>query len=156
MMAHDPGATPRLLILVGLVFQILEVVVVFGIALVLLFVPLLGGLLFLVGALGLVWLVLVYVYAYGRTRDGDFEGARAPTLVFAILSLITLHIVSGILYQIAYFELEKREPPAQLSWGRWSPPPPTPPVGSALRCPGCGETLSSGTRFCPACGRQLL
>lgn len=98
------GGTAKTLILVGLILQLIQVLVVFAFGLVTL-IFLIGILFIGASILGLIWLVLVFLFSYRPTGDGDYEGARTPTLVFAILSLLTVNLISGILYLIAYVKL---------------------------------------------------
>ncbi len=81
------GDTAATLILIGLIFQAIEVVVVLGLGLLIFFAPFFGALILGVGVLGLLWVVLIYIYSYRPTTSRDFEGARTPTLVFGILSV---------------------------------------------------------------------
>ena len=165
--------TARTLVLVGLILDAVGFVALLGVALALLtylVFPLLDGFLFLGGVLSLVWLVLVYTISYSRIRDGDLEEARTPTLVFAILSLITGGIVPGILYLIAYLMLGQALdqvdaqrtstpptafPPAAPLFGGSSPMTgPAPPRAAAV-CPKCGRLRDSPDRFCRNCGAPL-
>jgi hypothetical protein len=179
---YPAGATAETLIVVGLVLQGISVLVVLIVGTFLLVFPLLGGVLLLLGFLGIVWLVLVYVFSYSRTVTGDFEGASAPTLVFSILSLLTLGILPGILYLVAWIKLsdavrEKAAHPtaAYPTFGalRFSATPGVPagasgtapgtdrPVASLLArsgsnfCARCGWPIGSPTRYCPNCGALL-
>ncbi|HLY76277.1 MAG TPA: hypothetical protein VKT21_00140, partial [Thermoplasmata archaeon] len=58
-----------------------------------------------------------WTMCYKPVREGRYEQAKTPTLVFAILSLVTISIISGILYLIAYIKLgdavrEQQMPPS--------------------------------------------
>jgi len=103
------GETARTLVLIGLVFQMVEVIVLLVIGLFLLLhpmvYPILGAVVLLLGILGIVWLALVYFFSYLPTGAGLYEEAEAPTLVFALLSLLTGGIVSGVCYLVAYVKL---------------------------------------------------
>jgi hypothetical protein len=156
------GQTAKTLILVGLVLQALFVLVAIGAGL--LFLIVFIGIFFLIaGFFGLIWLLLVYVFSYRRASDGDFEGARTPTLVFAILSFLTLSLIPAILYLIAYVKLG--DAVREVS----SVPPPGPypsPPGSssylapqAMQAPSrvqvclkCGSVRQGSAAFCPHCG----
>ena len=113
MMASRPhtrsGETASTLILIGLILQGIEVAIFLGIGLLLFVVPIVGVFVLAIGAIGVLWLVLVYGFSYGPTQMGDYSGARTPTLVFGILSLLTLGLISGILYIIAYAKLGDAE-----------------------------------------------
>lgn len=165
--------TARTLVLAGLILDALGFVALLGVALFLLTYsigPLLEGILFLGGALSLVWLLLVYTFSYTRIRDGDLEEARTPTLVFAVLSLVTGGIVPGILYLIAYLLLGQAldQIDAQQAATR-SPAFPkaaplfggSPPMTGTVRppgstaCPKCGQFTASPDRFCRNCGAPL-
>ena len=97
--------TAEALILIGLIFQGITLLVLLGVGLYFLIIPILGGLVLFLAFLALIWLILVYVFSYQRTVNGDYEGARTPTLVFGILALITGGFISGILYIVAAVKL---------------------------------------------------
>lgn len=164
--------TAKLLILIGLVFQAIEVVVVFLLGLAFVVAPffLFSFLLLFVGLIGLVWIVLVYLFSYERVARGDYSGARTPTLVFAVLSLLTFHLLSGILYLIAYAELETAEREQAARWHGGYPgspgffpagPPAAPspgpssfaaPAGPPKYCSYCGRANPNPARYCQGCG----
>jgi hypothetical protein len=182
--ARRSAETAGTLILVGLIFQGITVLVLLGVGLVFLIVPLVGGIVLFLAFLALIWLILVYVLSYARTRDGDYERARTPTLVFGILALISGGVVSGILYIVAYVKLgdaadeeEARKvrpysapvPPTYSPATSFSsfpataaplPPatssPSSSPVSSGSNfCPGCGRPASPQSRFCRNCGFRI-
>lgn len=152
------GGTAKTLILVGLILQAVEVLIVLGIG-VLTLIVFVGVFLILFGVLGIVWLVLVYLLSYQRVAEGRYEESRTPTLIVAILSLLTFNLISGILYIIAYVKLGDAVREAQTPAG------PLPPLGFSVApvstlstriCLGCGRVLPSPTPgFCPACGKQV-
>lgn len=159
------ASTAKVLILIGLVLQAIEVAVLLLFSLVLVFVPVVGVLIFLpLAVLGIVWLILVYLYSYERVDRGDYAGARTPTLVFGILSLITLQIISGILYIVAFVVIGSAENELALMRGgypgtppAWGPPTPAPfPPGAGgaptRYCPYCGRPNPAVGRFCQGCG----
>ncbi|NNN17442.1 MAG: hypothetical protein HKL79_03670 [Thermoplasmata archaeon] len=162
--------TAELLILVGLILQVVGVLIVFGIGIFLLIGPLIGAIFLLFAFFGIVWLILVYAFSYRRTKDGDYEGARTPTLVFAILSLLSLGLISGILYIVAYSKLGDAINEAEAS-RKPSPSPafyaapayaggPAPVTSAALPtaprfCSRCGRPTSYQSRFCLSCGAVL-
>jgi len=158
--ADRAGETAETLILVGLILDIIGEVILLFFGLFLLIVPLLGAILLVFALVGFVWIALVWSYSYSRVKDGDYEGARAPTLVFAILSLITFAIIPGILFLIAYLKLgdalETQPTPAQ-AWGS-VPTPPIPSVpGAAVPryCSHCGRASPGSAGFCEGCGAPL-
>ena len=150
------GDTARTLILAGLAIQVLQVLVFLGVGLWLLSLPFFGGVfggIFLALAfLGVVWVILVYIYSYLPTAAGEYEAARTPTLVFAALSLLTVGLVSGILYIIAYSEMKdaEREGP-EADWGAES----LGPLPGPKYCSTCGRPVRAGSTFCSSCGTQL-
>ncbi len=162
------GETACTLILIGLILQGIEVVILLLIGLVFLIVPFLGAVVLGIAVIGIIWLVLVYSFSYQRAVEGDYGDARTPTLVFGILSLLTFGLISGILYIIAYVKLGDAEPtwsqPAQ-GWGAppapaWGAPPApawgTAPIPSGSKfCPACGRQSPMSSRFCPGCGGPL-
>jgi hypothetical protein len=96
------------------------------------------------GALGLIWLILVYLFSYLPARDGSYEAARTPTLVFTILSFLTLSIIPAILYLIAYVKLG--DAVREVA---------TPPPSLAPRmqvCLKCGSVRQGPGAFCANCG----
>ncbi len=157
------GGTARTLILVGLILDIIAEVILLGVGIALLIVPIFGALLLLFALIGFVWIALVWVYSYSRAREGDYEGARTPTLVFAILSMITLALIPGILFLIAYVKLgdaqrEQAQAPTAAAWGAPPPLPPLaggPPAARSGVCSRCGRTNPPGGAFCQGCGAPL-
>ncbi len=182
-MSGRSGDTARVLILVGLVLQVVSVFVAFGLAVFFSFVPFLGGLVLVLAFLGLVFVFLVYFLSYTRAAEGDYEGARTPTLVFAILSLLSLGLISGILYLIAYVKLgdaaDEWESSGRTDWILQGgvpvePRPPMAPSGAtsgtgyspasgaslpsqqrAIYCTNCGQPTLPQARFCRNCGARL-
>ena len=140
----------------GLILQALEVLVVLAFG-ALLLVVIIGVFLLFVGFLGIIWLLIVYFFSYRPVVDGRFEQARTPTLLVAILSLLTVNLLSGILYLIAYVKLGDAVREMQTV----SMPPPGFPQAPlqtqpARVCLGCGRVLQTPTpAFCPACGKQV-
>ncbi|HXQ95266.1 MAG TPA: hypothetical protein VN864_08910 [Thermoplasmata archaeon] len=111
--------TAETLILVGFVFQlifssILLIVGVIGFLAGAFFFftvagPPLLALASLVVVVPILMLYVAYRYSYARARDGDFEGAKGPTLLLGIIGLIFGGIIPGILYIIAYIKLGDAE-----------------------------------------------
>jgi len=156
------GRTAKTLILVGLILQALLVLLAFGIGFFLLIV--LVGVLFLIAAVfGLIWLLLIYLWSYRPTSDGDYEGARTPTIIFAVLSLLTLSLIPGILYLIAYVKLgdatrevrsfQTSMPGAPGSTSNPYLSPLAAPNSSRVQvCLKCGSVRQGAAAFCPHCG----
>ena len=159
------AGTAKILILIGLILQAIEVAVFVLIALILVVVPFVGVFLFLpLAAVGILWIILVYFFSYERVDRGDYAGAQTPTLVFGILSLITFNLISGILYIVAYVEIGSAErevatarggyPGVPPTWG--APPPSSFSPGAAgappKYCPSCGRPNPAVSRFCQGCG----
>jgi hypothetical protein len=162
------AGTAKVLIIVGLILQAIEVVVFTLLALGL--AVFLIGIIFLPFAIiGIIWIVLVYLFSYRRVSDGDYEGARTPTLVFAILSLITFNLISGVLYIIGYVEIgtaiqQQATAQAQGAYGtapNWGAAPgaptlPPPPMTGASRvCSHCGRVNPATAQFCAGCGAPM-
>ncbi|HTW56441.1 MAG TPA: zinc ribbon domain-containing protein [Thermoplasmata archaeon] len=158
-MSRESGSTAQTLILIGLIFQLVEVVFVLAIGLLFVAFPIAGAILFGLAFIGLLWLVLVYLFSYGPTREGDYEAARTPTLVFAILSLLTGSLIAGILYIVAYVKLGDAETP--LSPAGYGPnpfpygPSPTAVAFGTRYCARCGTAGLPGAAFCRSCGAAL-
>jgi hypothetical protein len=112
------GSTSKTLILVGLILQAIGVLIGLAAgALTFLVAPIFGIFYLAFAALGIVWLILVWMLSYAPVQAGRYEAARTPTLIFAILSIITIFgIIAGILYLVAYIKLgdavrEQQMPP---------------------------------------------
>jgi hypothetical protein len=158
--ANRAGETAGTLILVGLILDIILEVVLLFVGALLLIVPVIGGIFLVFAIIGFVWIALIWVYSYARVKDGDYEGARTPTLVFAILSLLTLAIVPGILFLIAYVKLGDALESGALPSQAWGPTPTAPipaaPVAAAPRyCARCGRASPGSAVFCEGCGAPL-
>lgn len=172
-----PGARPRptsagtaeTLVLVGLVLQIVGAAIVmlaiawlFGFSIVHPFpyawVAVTGAV--AVGVLAVGFLYAAYELSYRRIQRGEYEAARAPTLVIGILSLI-FGVLPGVFYLVAYASLgdatrELQQPP----YGVPGPAPPwsasAPTYPAQVACAGCGRVYPAGPfAFCPGCGRKL-
>jgi hypothetical protein len=111
------AGTAKTLILVGLILEALFVLIGIVIGVLTLLVFFIGAVYLVLAALGLVWLILIWLLSYNPIREGRYEAARTPTLIFAILSIITLFsLLPGILYLVAYIKLgdavrEQQMPP---------------------------------------------
>jgi hypothetical protein len=171
------GDTAHTLVLIGLILQLVEVLVLFGIALAAVFLPFLSLVLLVFAFVGVVWLILVYLFSLAPIGDGRYEDAETPTLVFAILSLITIGLISGILYIIAYVKLrdavreEATDPSAPYYAPRYgspgtaapanpfptapSSPAPAPAPPGARYCSHCGTLAVPGATFCKNCGAAV-
>jgi hypothetical protein len=141
-----------MLILIGLVLQFVEVIIFLGIGVFLLTIPIFGAIVLGLAVIGVLWIALVYLLSYKPASDGNYVGARTPTLVFGILSLLTAGIISGILYIVAYAKLgdAERDSSKLRPWGGGPPPSP----GSRF-CPACGRPSPPLGRFCEGCGSRL-
>jgi hypothetical protein len=154
-----PGIPPgpaaqsaKILILIGLILQVVETSVLLAFGFFVIVIPIFAFFVFPFALIGILWLVVVYLFSYRRTSDGNYEGAQAPTLVFGILSLLTFSIVSGILYLIAYGELGTAVHQAYRPPGFWGAPPSNP---GARYCGRCGQMNPPYHSFCGTCGTQL-
>ncbi len=159
------GETAKTLILIGLILDLIGEAILLAVGALFLAVSVFGGLLLGVAAIGLLWVILVWVFSYARVREGDYQGARTPTLVFAILSLISFALIPGVLFIIAYAKLGDAISESVGTPPAWSvqptPPIPTPvatatPLASASRfCSHCGRANSATSGFCEGCGAPL-
>lgn len=161
MYRDSSGSTAQTLILIGLVFQFVEVLIFFGAAAAFLGFPIVGLLFLALSFVGVIWLLLVYVFSYGPTREGDYEAARTPTLVFGILSLLTGSLISGILYLVAYAKLGDTRVPLYPTMPLANPFPYGPPPPSAVPpgtryCVRCGTPALPGAAFCRTCGTPVV
>jgi hypothetical protein len=180
--ARRSAATARTLILAALILQGLTVLILLILGLYLLAFPILGGVVLFLAFLAFIWLILLYVFSYSRVEDGDYEGALIPTLVFAILALVTGGIASGILLLIGYLKLNdaldegaaSRTIPKPAAGSPYVPLHPTPanppfspppaagsaPASSRLVaesnfCQNCGRPTATQAQFCRTCGAAL-
>ncbi|HYA11217.1 MAG TPA: zinc ribbon domain-containing protein, partial [Thermoplasmata archaeon] len=140
---------------------IFEVILV-GVGALFLIVPFLGAIILGFALIGFVWIALIWVFSYQRVNDGDYEGARTPTLVFAILSLITLSLIPGILFLIAYVKLGDAIREGAATTPAWGAPPPAPPLspspapaGAGRFCSHCGRANPGTGAYCLGCGAPL-
>lgn len=169
------GSTAKTLILVGLILQMIFVLIFFGIGIPLLafaaLFPLLAVIYVAFGVLGIVWLILIWMFSYQPVREGRYEAAKTPTLVFAILSLVTLGIISGILYLIAFIKLgdairEAQMPPQGYPGAPIAPSMPyaaQPMAPMAPAAPYAAQPMAPmapaaapvapGAVMCPKCGK---
>ncbi len=165
------GGTAKTLILVGLIFQaIFALVFFFGLGLLSLAVALaaftgagagavvLAGTFLVLGLIGFILLYLAYSMSYRRTRNGEYQAARTPTLIFAILSFLTVNIIAGILYIIGYVKLGDavREQTQQAAAASGMPTGIgyTPTASSPPMAPSPGAAPSPATApNCPKCGQ---
>lgn len=151
--SSESGETAHTLILIGLILQGIQVAIALGVGFLVVLAPGLGGFVFGAALIGIVWIVLVYSFSFRRTEGGDYEGARTPTLVFGIRSLLGFGIISGILYLVAFSKLgDAMDETTDL------PPPwstPAPAAGTKF-CPSCGRPSPSSGRFCQSCGARFL
>jgi hypothetical protein len=168
--ARSPsGSTAQTLVLVGLILQIIGAVILLSVVGFLFGFSILHPYAYawvavtatvVVGAIVVLMLYLTYAFSYERIQRGEYEAARAPTLVFAILNLITLSLISGILYLVAYVKLGDAVREQQFPYPTYSPgyvflPPPPAPVPQ-VACKGCGRVYPVGQfGFCPNCGQKL-
>ncbi len=151
-MAYRPpsAGTAQTMIMIGLIFQIIFAVIFFlavglvgilaataaGLGLVFFIVPVIFLILF--GLIPLFFLYVGYEWCYNRVKAGNYEGARTPTLVLAILELLFGGVLPGIFYLIGYLKLgdainEMRQPPA---YAPGYPAPGYPAPGYAPMAPG--------------------
>lgn len=147
------GRSARILILIGLILQAIEVGVLVFLGLFLFLVPFLGTIVLSFALIGIAWLVLVYLFSYQRVKEGDYTGAKTATLVFAILSILTISLISGILYVVAYGELgtaEREQTGPSLPWQ-----PPAPLMTGGKVCPICCRGNALSASFCQGCGFRL-
>jgi zinc-ribbon domain len=159
MRSSRSGETAQTLILVGLILQGVELATLLlaGFLFLIIVPTFLGGLFVGLALIGVVWLVLVYLFSYARVRDGDYAGARTPTFVFAVLSLVTFALISGVLYLVAYVKLgdAEHEQGPSVAWNVATPAPPSLPPSGSKYCPRCGRPNPPGASFCQACGAPL-
>jgi hypothetical protein len=173
------GDTAGTLILIAFIFQCIASGVVF---LVLFYIPFVIiapvglavsltvlGILGVIGAVAILMLYVAYAYSYRRTKDGNYEGARTPTLILGILGIFFGWIVTGVLYLIAFAKLgdaarEVRGPVFYATPGYYAPAMPygTPgpvPTGTPMAGGGPAFALPPGPPpppagvVCPRCGQ---
>ncbi len=100
------GGTAKILILVGLVLQLLGVLAfaTFSVAATR-FAGIFAIFLLPFAVIGVIWIIIVYLYGYQRTARAEYTEARTPVLIIAILSLVTLSVLSAIFYFIGWAKL---------------------------------------------------
>jgi double zinc ribbon protein len=163
--ARDTGETAATLILVGLILEVLGVLVLFWLGLIL---PFIGGIFIAIAVLGVVWVVLIFIFSYAPASQGDYDTARTPTLVFGILTLITGGLVPGILFLVAYAELGDADDgegrsPGGVPATQWGPAPgspgyrPAPVTQPRFATPQTSLIpLPADTKYCPICHQPTL
>ncbi|MCI4348054.1 MAG: hypothetical protein L3J97_05485 [Thermoplasmata archaeon] len=166
------GSTAKTLILVGLILQLIFALLflfAFGVSALLLasigVFPIFAVVWIAFGALGFVWLILIWMLCYKPVTEGHYEAARTPTLVFAILSFVTFSIISAILYLIAYIKLgdavrEQQMPPQGYPGAPMAPMAPAAPYAAQPMAPYAAQPMAPaaappapGTVMCPKCGK---
>jgi len=166
------GGTAKTLILVGLIFELIfALIYLFGVGLLSLLtvtaaiaganpaVLLVSGLFIGLGLIGFIILYLIYALSYRRTRNGEYQEARTPTLIFAILTLVTLNFIAGILYLVAYVKLGDavREQAQQIGFTSPMSPassynPSAPASPATAPAPGVAPTPNPAP-YCSKCGK---
>jgi hypothetical protein len=168
------GGTAKTLILIGLILQLIFALIylfVLGVVAVVFAAvgafPVFALIYVAFGVIGFIFLFLIWTMCYKPVKEGRYEAAKTPTLIFAILSLITFSFISGILYIVAYVKLgdavrEQQMPPQGypgaapmmtpgMPYGgqpmqqpmqpmqQQPMQPMTPPPAAAVMCPKCGK-----------------
>ena len=108
--------------------------------------------------LGVLFLYFAYDRCYLRIQRGEYDAARAPTLVIGVLSLF-LGLLPGIFYLMAYVTLgdaiRESQSPAGFAPG-YVGASPAGAFGPQLACTTCGRVYGIGQfAFCPGCGHKL-
>lgn len=192
MMGAEPPSlsTTRIMVLLGLIFQLIFSLFFFlvvgvlgviaataaGLGLVVFIVPLI--LLIFFGLIPLFLLYVAYAFVYKRIRDRQYEAAKGPLLVLAILEIIIGGVLPGIFYIIGYVKLgDVINETRQMSMGPpggWAPgygqqppmaqpyapmgaptapypsPPGTPPAAAPMAAPAPAAAPAPN---CPRCSR---
>lgn len=104
-MVNQSGDTARTLILSGLVLQVAQVLVFFYLGSRYVADPVIGPALLTLGILGLGWVICVFLFSFLRVRAGEYQSARRPTMIFALLSILTIGLIAGVLYLVAWGKL---------------------------------------------------
>jgi zinc-ribbon domain len=146
---NQPARTAGILIIVGLLLQGVQVVWWFVAGAIGYGGWLPRWIFFALGVVGAVWLVLVYLLAYRPVHFGEYQKARTPTLAFAVLSILTLEILSGLLFILAYDNLGKARSLGLRTSAQVDPRPLA--TGSKV-CPACHRENPLSATFCQACG----
>ena len=178
--APPSAGTAKILILIGLALQALFVVLFLYLGLVTLAVSSaiggigagVAGIWFGVAVIGVLILLLVYMFTYRRVADGDYEGARTPTLIWGIICIF-ISTISGILYLVAYVKLgdavrEMQTPSYGGAPSAYAPPgtpyapaapavaPPPPPAPNCPKCGRPGTWVAQYNRFYCYTDQQYL
>ncbi len=156
---NTAGDSARTLILIGLAFNFVSglILLVIGlyVALAVALLLVLGAVLVALALIAFLWTALVWAFSYERTRKGDYDGARLPTLIFGILTLISGGIIPGVLYLIAYTRLvDAAGGPVVLDedGAGTYPTRRTGASGGRRTCAHCGFVAPPPHQPCPGCG----
>jgi hypothetical protein len=173
------ASTAKTLILVGLILQLIfSLLFLIGLGALAFFTaavgifPIIAVFYIAVGVLGFVWLILVWLLCYKPVSEGRYEAAKTPTLIFAILSIITLAgLLPGILYLIGYIKLgdairEQQMPPPGYPGGApmmspnmpyggqpMQPTMPQQPMQPMAPPPAVAAPMAPAAVMCPKCGK---
>lgn len=93
-----------------------------------------GGIFARFAVVGVLGVVLVYLFAHPPAAEARFASAATPALVFGILSIFTASRISAILRIVAHVKLNDAAPEAASPSPAWVSPPPwwrAPPLQSA-------------------------
>lgn len=172
MMGPEPPSlgTTRLMVLLGLVFQLIfSLVFFFVVGLFALLAATAAGLgfaffifplIFLV-LFGLIPLFLLYVawaFVYQRIRNRQYEAAKSPLLILAIIEIIFGGVLPGIFYIIGYVKLgDVINESRQMMGGQpgWNPgyaqqPPMAQPYAAPPGQPSAYPTPPGAQSYAPA------
>lgn len=126
------GRTATLVILIGLVFEGLEALVLVTFSFYAIFFPYYGLYYLILAGFAVLWVILVYAFAYLPTSRGYYAQSRMFVLIIAILCLITLSLLPAILYFIGYAQIGTAiQQQAQAGGAPATPPGATPPAPPA-------------------------
>ncbi len=145
--------TARHLVLAGIVVALAQSVLLIALNATLAVLPFFRPLLFAFAAASVVWAGLLYALAYRPLTGATPARAKTPTLVFAVLSIVTIGVLSGILLLLAYHTMDTAEVEARRPA---LPPRPAPALRSAVwTCVACGAANPAPNPRCRGCGMIL-
>ncbi|HYA70673.1 MAG TPA: hypothetical protein VEH28_04815 [Thermoplasmata archaeon] len=108
-------------------------------------------------AAGVILLILfAFFFAYLPIQRGNYVSAQTPALVLGVLSILTLNIISGVLFLVGYVKIGDAIREQQRSAAGPGAQPTAVAAGSLVACKGCGRVFPFGAfGFCPNCGQKL-
>lgn len=152
-MSAEKPSTAYVLSLVGGIFVIIGGLATAAIGAA--FTLMVGGMGGFIGILGIVWGVLIIVFATRLNSDpASHSTSGALIIVFSLLSWfgglggLVIGFLLALIGGILAITWNPHAQPATV------PPPPAPPMAGMKYCASCGTQMASSAVFCPKCGAR--